>query len=104
MTNLNATRPGQNSFANTLASVVRSLLGNPVGLLAIAAGVIGFTAYSSWGWLVAAGLAPLLLSIAPCVAMCALGMCTMGMKSKANAPTEKVLPTDGKVGDHKDCC
>ena len=104
MTNLNATRPGQNSLANTLASVVRSVLGDRFGLLAIVAGVIGFTAYSSWGWLVAAGLAPLLLSAAPCAAMCALGMCTMGMKSKATAPTEKVLPTDGKPGDHKGCC
>ena len=104
MTNLNATRPGQNSLARNLTSVARSVLSNRFGLLAIAAGAIGLTAYSSWGWLVALGLAPLLLSVAPCVAMCALGMCTMGMKSKANAPTENALLTDGKPGDHKDCC
>ena len=28
-----------------------------------------------WSWLVAIGIAPLLLSAAPCVAMCALGVC-----------------------------
>ena len=29
----------------------------------------------NWGWLVAAGIAPLLLALAPCAAMCALGLC-----------------------------
>lgn len=28
-----------------------------------------------WPWLVAVGAAPLLLSAAPCLAMCALGLC-----------------------------
>ncbi len=31
-----------------------------------------------WSWLVAIGVAPLLLSVAPCAIMCALGMCMMG--------------------------
>jgi len=29
----------------------------------------------NWSWLVAAGIAPVLLSLLPCVAMCALGLC-----------------------------
>lgn len=29
----------------------------------------------NWSWLVAVGLAPLLLALLPCAAMCALGMC-----------------------------
>ncbi len=95
------TDPRQES---ALRSGARQLFGNRFGILAVAAIVLGLGAYSSWGWLVAAGIAPLLLSVAPCVAMCALGMCTMGMKSKANAPMEKILPTDGKPSDHKDCC
>ena len=32
----------------------------------------------NWGWLVAAGIAPLLLALAPCAAMCALGLCMRG--------------------------
>ena len=28
-----------------------------------------------WSWLVAIGVAPLLISTAPCLAMCALGLC-----------------------------
>ncbi len=33
----------------------------------------------NWSWLVAAGIAPLLLSALPCVAMCALGLCMSRM-------------------------
>jgi hypothetical protein len=29
----------------------------------------------NWSWLVAVGVAPLLLAVLPCVAMCALGLC-----------------------------
>lgn len=31
-----------------------------------------------WPWLVAIGIAPILLSILPCAVMCALGLCMMG--------------------------
>lgn len=31
-----------------------------------------------WPWLVAIGVAPILLSILPCAVMCALGICMMG--------------------------
>ncbi len=36
-----------------------------------------------WPWLVAAGLAPILLALAPCAAVCALGYC---MRGKGNRP------------------
>jgi len=32
-----------------------------------------------WGWLVAAGIAPILLALAPCAIMCGLGLCSMKM-------------------------
>ncbi len=81
-------------------SVARKLLGNRFGLLAVAALVLGLGAYSNWGWLVAAGIAPILLSIAPCAAMCALGLCSMGMKPK---PEAGQTPTASGLKD-KDCC
>jgi hypothetical protein len=43
---------------------------------AVAAGAVGLTL--GWPWLVAAGVAPILLSTLPCAAMCALGLCMMG--------------------------
>ena len=42
-------------------------------LLTVAA--LGAGAVLNWSWLVAVGIAPLLLAIAPCAAMCALGLC-----------------------------
>ncbi|KGH21610.1 hypothetical protein P606_17115 [Comamonas thiooxydans] len=42
----------------------------------------------NWGWLVAAGIAPLLLAVAPCAAMCALSLCMnkAGSKSCSGEP------------------
>lgn len=37
--------------------------------------VLGLGAALNWSWLVAVGIAPLLLSVLPCIAMCALGVC-----------------------------
>jgi len=37
--------------------------------------VVGGGAWLGWDWLVAAGAAPIMVSVAPCVAMCALGLC-----------------------------
>lgn len=53
------------------------------GLVVIAGGGL---ALGGWGWLVAIGLAPIILSLAPCLVMCGLGLCMMGMnKSKTTA-------------------
>lgn len=38
-------------------------------------GVIAAAAAWQWSWLVAIGAARVLLSVAPCVAMCGLGLC-----------------------------
>ena len=88
--------------------MMRHYLSNRFVLLAIFAIAIGLTAKFNWGWLVAAGIAPLLLSVGPCIAMCALGLCMGGMKSKPNnasANELKTLDTDlPNKKDHKGCC
>src|SRR5437899_1326571 len=38
-----------------------------------------------WDWLTAVGLAPLILAVAPCAIMCALGLCTMSRGSSSSA-------------------
>jgi len=55
-----------------------------LGSLAVATGLF----FGGWAWLVAAGLAPVILSVLPCLVMCALGVCTMGrsIKSQSTAP------------------
>lgn len=47
--------------------------------------LIGGTALN-WGWLVAIGLAPILIALAPCAIMCAVGLCAMGGKKRSDQP------------------
>ena len=47
-------------------------------LLAGVTVVIGSGMALNWGWLTAAGLAPILVSLAPCGVMCGLGLCMKG--------------------------
>ena len=72
----------------------RRYLGGRRGWILLAIAVLGVGAFLNWGWLVAAGIAPLLIAFAPCAAMCALGLCMnkMGGKScstKSNASDQK---------------
>ena len=59
------------------ADRVRNWLMSPRGLVIVAIAVIGAGLAFGWNWVVAAGFAPLLLALAPCAAMCALGVCMM---------------------------
>ena len=43
-----------------------------------AATVMGAGMALNWGWLTAIGLAPVLVSLAPCAVMCGLGLCMKG--------------------------
>ncbi len=52
-----------------------------IGLFAI--GVIAAGLAWQWSWLVAVGAAPVLLSVAPCAAMCTLGLCMHRMGGRS---------------------
>lgn len=44
----------------------------------------------NWGWLTAVGAAPILLSLAPCAAMCAVGVCCMkGNKNQDSSDSDE---------------
>jgi len=49
----------------------------------------------NWSWLVAVGVAPLLLALAPCAAMCALGLC---MKSTGGGCKRQAAPESRMSG------
>lgn len=55
---------------------VRSRLGMR-GLAILAAVPIAAGMALNWSWLVAVGVAPLILTALPCVVMCAIGICMM---------------------------
>jgi len=75
---MNAIRPVQaneTSFRRDFLPAARSHLGGRRVLLAAGAVIAGAGLAFNWSLLVAAGIAPLLLGVLPCVAMCALGLC-----------------------------
>jgi hypothetical protein len=46
-----------------------------------------------WNWLVAVGVAPILIAALPCIAMCAIGLCAMkGSQSCSTSDGGKVRP------------
>jgi hypothetical protein len=87
--------PAKDSPVRKSAGKVRDWLTRPRGLIVVAIAVIGAGLALGWNWVVAAGLAPLLLAVAPCAAMCALGLCMMAngnpSRTKQGA-TENAVP------------
>lgn len=89
------------SLAQTARALVAHYLGNRKLLVVLAVAIVGAGLALNWSWLVAAGVAPILLALAPCAAMCALGLCMSrtggkscssgkdtGTASKSNAEKE----------------
>ena len=67
--------PAKPSLAQDWLYVLRYWLRGRRGLLILVAVVVVMGGALNWSWLVAAGIAPLLLTALPCVAMCGLGLC-----------------------------
>lgn len=77
------------------------------GLILLAVVAIGAGAALNWSWLVAAGIAPLVISVLPCLAMCALGLCMHklvgGSKDAGSAATAAELSTTAGAA-RSACC
>ena len=69
-------RAGWRRFLNIRVAIM-------LGIVAVVG--IGLAA-GGWGWLIAAGLAPIILSILACLTMCGLGLCMMGMNKSKSTP------------------
>lgn len=67
------------------AAMFKRLGGARLMLAGLALVLIGAGLAWQWSWLVAIGVAPLLISAAPCVAMCALGLCMHRMSSSTGS-------------------
>jgi hypothetical protein len=64
----------------------------PRGLILLAVVVIAAGLALNWSWLVAIGLAPIILAVLPCAVMCALGLCMMsrsGGSCAGSGPADK---------------
>ena len=109
MTINDPTNSASRPFGRDALDALRYLLRNRFVILAIAAAAIGLALKFNWGWLVAAGIAPIILAAAPCAAMCALGLC-MGGRGRTAAspdstpgqPSQLAKPANGEAD--KSCC
>ena len=86
MTAPQSTTTAEGSLGRDVLYAARYYLGNRWALVAAAvlAVAIGLS-FGGWGWLVAAGLLPILLSTLPCLIMCAFGVCMMCRSEKKTA-------------------
>ncbi|MFH1343415.1 MAG: hypothetical protein ABIL01_19730 [Pseudomonadota bacterium] len=96
MTTPQSTATADRSLGRDVLNAARYYLGNRwilVGLASLA--VIAGLSFGGWGWLVAAGLAPIILSALPCLVMCGFGVCMMCRSNKApsTAPRDVVNAT-----------
>ncbi len=65
------------------------------GLMVLAIGVAGAGMAMNWGWLVAVGMAPILLALLPCAAMCALGLCMKKKDGGKSCSSGDKTPAEG---------
>lgn len=94
MTELKMREAPWRSASRGAVAGLRARAGSRLGLLAIAGLAIVAGLAFNWSWLVAAGVAPLIVGVLPCVAMCALGFCMMGMGDRsAKQPSPDGAPS-----------
>src|SRR4051794_28470575 len=67
------------------ATIREKLAALPLRPVLAALGLVALASGLAWqrDWLVAVGVAPILVSVAPCALMCALGLCMMNAKGGA---------------------
>jgi hypothetical protein len=98
MTDPRSTERAETSLTRDLLYAGRYYLGNRRGLLILAGLALVAGLAFNWSWLVAAGIAPILIGVLPCVAMCALGLC-MNRGSGKSCSTAAKTPDPAAVDD-----
>ena len=79
MTTSDTTKAADAPLRRDWSQLARSYLANRWVLLALGGLVLIIGAFLNWGWLAAAGIAPIIIALAPCAIMCGLGLCAMKM-------------------------
>jgi hypothetical protein len=86
MTLPRTTATAEPSLGRDVLNAARYYLGSRWALLALGSlAVIAGLSFGGWGWLVAAGLAPVILSTLPCLVMCGFGVCMACRSNKAQS-------------------
>lgn len=70
----------------SMRDVIRSWMRDRRVLIVVGLAVVAGGLALDWGWLSAIGIAPLIVSVAPCLLMCALGLCMRGYGPSSGSP------------------
>ncbi|WP_137935450.1 hypothetical protein [Mesorhizobium comanense] len=87
-------RVPETSPGRDVKSGIGSYISGRHGLIAAGVAIAVAGLAFNWSWLVAAGIAPVLLSLLPCAAMCTLGLCMNRMRG-SSCSTENAAPKEG---------
>ncbi|WP_119390692.1 hypothetical protein [Taklimakanibacter lacteus] len=93
MTDTRSPEATETPLSRDILYALRYYLGGR-GLIALATIALATGLAFNWSWLVAAGIAPLLITALPCLVMCALGLCVNRMAGRScatEAAAEKTL-------------
>ncbi len=88
------TKTSETSLTQDLLSLLRYWLGGRKGMIALIVLAVIAGAILNWGWLVALGIAPLILALLPCAAMCALGLCMSKMMGSSSCSSQQGTSKD----------
>lgn len=86
--NTNATPAPETPLGQDVLALLRHWLGGRRRLLALGFAAAAGGLWLGWPTLVAAGIAPLLLAVLPCAAMCVLGLCMKGGGQSCDSKTD----------------
>ena len=93
MQSLEITKPAAGAPTGGWAGAVRPWIGNRWVLTIAGLALAGTGTALGWSWLTAVGVAPLIVSAAPCLVMCAVGACAMCQNNPSRS-TPGAAPTD----------
>jgi hypothetical protein len=100
-TSIATTKSAETSLARDWINLGRyyvgRYLGGRRGLIILTLTALGIGLALNWSWLVAIGVAPILIALAPCAAMCALGLCMSRMGGQSCSTQSSSTSEDAGV-------
>ncbi len=95
-----STSPASKSCCSTGSTGTNSWASDRRVLVAAAVAAVGAALWFGWPWLVVAGIAPLLIALAPCLIMCG-AMCAMKACCKPSKKAAVEADLDPKLLTHE---
>ncbi|WP_197482551.1 MULTISPECIES: hypothetical protein [Thalassospira] len=97
MTEIQQAKSGNTSLGHDVVHAVRYYLKGRRGVFVLAGTALVAGLAFNWSWMVAVGIAPLLLSVLPCVAMCALGLCMNKKACSSKKSASDIAPSSDET-------